>query len=356
MATSRPRPEAKPARMSGQAPNRSARGASERVSETEPKGGRVVKSRYLQCFQKDGEKTSTAKTSAATKPRSVPWKRGASAGCVPGSLNQSSFEKGDLQSTLLDEDKGSRPELDLPAVTDRSACEETHHSKPVCKGATGTRKSRAKKKGNDDDVIEELESLTLLLTYLRIKAEKNLAELEKKTEENLLRLCEEKERQQEKLWELKREILLKEREQRLEEALDKQMDVLSPLVAVCEQFKEQYKNFATSLDAARHKLPIRNIHIEGDAQTYLDGLQKELTVTQELLAEIMPCYSEESAQVFGVLKDLKEVSQKLDQEIQRSSTQVQNLAFEVSKEVSLCNQRKCEEQHGPDVVRDWYFG
>ncbi|XP_061870784.1 HAUS augmin-like complex subunit 8, partial [Colius striatus] len=288
-------------------------------------------------------------------------------GRVPGSLNQSSFEKGDLQSTLLDEDKGSRPELDLSAVTDRSACEETHHSKPVCKGATGTRKSRAKKvsltafmcvfkRNDDDDVIEELESLTLLLTYLRIKAEKNLAELEKKREENLLRLCEEKERQQEKLWELKREILLKEREHRLEEALDKQMDVLSPLVAVCEQFKEQYKNFATSLDAARHKLPIRNIHIEGDALTYLDGLQKELTVTQELLAEIMPCYSEESAQVFGVLKDLKEVSQKLDQEIQRSSTQVQNLAFEVSKEVSLCNQRKCEEQHGPDVVRDWYFG
>lgn len=36
-------------------------------------------------------------------------------------------------------------------------------------------------------------------------------------------LCEEKERQQEKLYELKREILLKEREQKLEEALDKQV-------------------------------------------------------------------------------------------------------------------------------------
>lgn len=48
-----------------------------------------------------------------------------------------------------------------------------------------------------------------------------------------------------------------------------QVEVLSPLVAVCEQFKEQYKSFAASLDATRHELPIKNIHIEGDKQTYL---------------------------------------------------------------------------------------
>lgn len=48
-----------------------------------------------------------------------------------------------------------------------------------------------------------------------------------------------------------------------------QMEVLSPLVPVCEQFKEQYKSFAVSLDATRHELPIKNIHIEGDMLTYL---------------------------------------------------------------------------------------
>lgn len=48
-----------------------------------------------------------------------------------------------------------------------------------------------------------------------------------------------------------------------------QIEVLSPLVALCEQFKEQYKSFAASLDATRHELPIKNIHIEGDKQTYL---------------------------------------------------------------------------------------
>ncbi|KAM6039866.1 HAUS augmin-like complex subunit 8 isoform 3-T4 [Theristicus caerulescens] len=299
--------------------------------------------------------TSATKVSSATKPRSVPQKCKTSAGVVSSSLNQSGFEKGDLQSTLLDEDKTSRPDLDLSAINDKTVRKKTPASNSACKGNTGTHQ-KTKKTGNDADALmKELESQTLLLTYLRVKAGKNLAELEKKAEKNLLMLCEEKERQQEKLCELKREILLKEREQKLDDALDKQIEVLSPLVPVCEQFKEQYKSFAVSLDATRHELPIKNIHVEGDMLTYLDELRKQLTITQELLAEVMPSHSEESAKTFSRLKELKEVSQKLDKELQRSFTQVQNLSFEVSKEVSLHNQSICEENHGLDVVKHWYF-
>ncbi|NXC40838.1 HAUS8 protein, partial [Penelope pileata] len=185
--------------------------------------------------------------------------------------------------------------------------------------------------------------------------EKDLAQLEERAEENLLMLCEEKERQQEKLYELKREVLLKEREQKLEEELDKQMEVLFPLVPLLEQFKEQYKSFAVSLDATRHKLLIKNIHIEGDMPTYLDELQKQLTITQELLAEVMPNYSEQSAEASIELKDTEEMFQKLDKELQRSFVQVQNLSYKASKEVSLHNQGVCEDNHGLDVVKHWYF-
>ncbi|NXW73138.1 HAUS8 protein, partial [Hirundo rustica] len=200
-----------------------------------------------------------------------------------------------------------------------------------------------------------LESETLLLTFLRIKTEKKVAKLEEKAEENLLRLCEEKQRQQRQLWELKREILLKEREEKLNETLDKQIEVLAPLVAACEQFKEQYKNFAASLDATRHELPIKNIHIEGDKQAYLDELEKQLTITQKLLTEVTPNHSGDSAKALGALKELKEVSQQLSEGLQRSFTDVKNLSFEVSKEVSLHNQYLCEENHGVDVVKHWYF-
>ncbi|NXD26833.1 HAUS8 protein, partial [Spelaeornis formosus] len=200
-----------------------------------------------------------------------------------------------------------------------------------------------------------LESETLLLTFLRIKTEEKVAQMEEKAEENLLILCEKKQKKEEKLWELKREILLQEREEKLNEALDKQIEALSPLVAVCEQFKEQYKSFAASLDATRHELPIKNIHIEGDKKTYLDELGKQLMITQELLSEVMPNHSEDSAKIFGALKELEEVSQQLSEELQRGFADVQNLSSEASKEVSLHNQYVCEENHGVDVVKRWYF-
>ncbi|KAM6396112.1 HAUS augmin-like complex subunit 8 [Rhynochetos jubatus] len=296
--------------------------------------------------------TSAAKPSSVTKPTAVRPQKQKTAGVVPSSSVQSSFEEGDLQSTLLDADKMTRPEFNLSAINDQSVRRRTPSSDADCNEGTMPKKEE---QNDPDAVIEELESQTVLLTYLRIKAENNLAKLEEKAEKNLLMLCEEKERQQEKLFALKREILLREREQALDDALDKQMEVLSPLVAVCEQFKEQYKSFADALDATRHELPTKNIHIEGDMLTYLDELRKHLTVTQELLAEVMPSYAEESAKAFSLLKDLKEVSQKLDKELQRSFTHVQNLSFEVNREVSLRNRRICEENYGLDVVKHWLF-
>ncbi|NXA42428.1 HAUS8 protein, partial [Eudromia elegans] len=185
--------------------------------------------------------------------------------------------------------------------------------------------------------------------------EKNLAQLEEDAEENLLMLCEEKERLQEKLCELKRELQLVEQEQALDDVLDKQMEFLAPLVTICEKFKEQYKAFATSLDATRHELPVKNMHIEGDTLTYLDKLQEHLTVTQELLTELAPICAEEDAEACTDLKEFKEVFEELDKELQRGYTKVQNLSFEVNKEVSLHNQRICEENHGLDTVKHWYF-
>ncbi|XP_075579582.1 HAUS augmin-like complex subunit 8 isoform X2 [Pelecanus crispus] len=349
--------------MSALVSDSSTTAAGGEVSKQKGSQGRIVKSRYLQYDKTDAEKdtstnsfsTSTAKPSSATTLRSGLPQKCKTNGVASSSLHQSIFEKGALQSTLVDEDEISRPDLDLSAINDKTVRKKTPGSNSTCQGDTDTSQNTEEEVNDSDDPMEELESQTLLLTYLRVKAGKNLAALEKKAEENLLKLCEEKARQQEKLCKLKREILLKEREQKLDDALDKQMEVLSPLVPVCKQFKEQYKSFAASLDATRHELPIKNIHIEGDMLTYLDELRKQLTVTQELLAEVMPSYSEESAKAFSVLKELKEVSQKLDKELQRSFKQVQNLSFEVSKEVSLHNQRICEENHGLDVVKHWYF-
>ncbi|XP_064031159.1 HAUS augmin-like complex subunit 8 isoform X2 [Pogoniulus pusillus] len=334
--------------------------ADSETSKTRRQGGVVVKSRYLQCHKKSVKKDnsassfskSAAEPTCTTKPTSV-LPRKCKTGAVSRSLNQSCADKNPLQSTLLGEDKSSLPDLDLSAIgSGKNILLET----PVSKSACEEGQKLEKEECSSGTLVQELNSMTLLFTYLRVKAEKNLSELEKRAEQNLLKLCEEKERQREKLSKLKREILLREREQKLSEALDKQMEVLSCLVPVCDQFKEQYKSFAVALDATRHELPTKNIHIGEDRQAYLEELQKEMTITQGLLTEVMPRFSGEGAKACSMLKELKELSQKVDKELQRSFTQVQNLSFQVSKEVSLHNQQVCEEKHGLDVVKHWYFG
>ncbi|CAN8201533.1 unnamed protein product [Coccothraustes coccothraustes] len=339
--------------------------AAEKTPKAKRKGGRIVPSRYLQFDKKHNKKDASSSSSSSNT--SVPSSRTQAGSVVSqnhetsasvdlSSLNQAAFEKGDLQSTLLDEGKMKLPDLDISVINDKSDPKKSSYSESVSDEDSETKKSEETDEETDSfDPMEELESETLLLTYLRIRTEKKVAKMEEKAEKNLLMLCEENRKQQEKLWELKREILLKEREQKLNETLDKQIEVLSPLVAVCEQFKEQYKSFAASLDAARHELPIKNIHIEGDKQTYLDELEKQLMITQELLTEVMPNHSEDGAKALDALKELQEVSQQLSKGLQRSFTDVQNLSFEASKEVSLHNQYLCEEKHGVDVVKRWYF-
>uniref|UniRef100_A0A8C3RZL6 HAUS augmin like complex subunit 8 n=1 Tax=Chelydra serpentina TaxID=8475 RepID=A0A8C3RZL6_CHESE len=255
----------------------------------------------------------------------------------------------DLQSTLLEGHKIARPDLDLSAINGKLS--------PLTLLLTSLFKSEISmyKSSDPDDVIGMLESQALLLNYASMKIEKNIAQLEEKGERNLSILCEEKEKQQKKLYELKRQLSIKKREQKLEEVLDKQIEVLAPLLTVCEQFKEEYKTFATALDTTRHELPMKNIHMEGNRQKYLEDLQKHLAVTQSLLVEAVPGYLEENSKAFPVLKELKEVALKMDAELERSFKQVQDLSFEISKEVSLHNQKVCEETHGMETLKHWYF-
>ncbi|XP_063016780.1 HAUS augmin-like complex subunit 8 isoform X2 [Melospiza melodia melodia] len=341
--------------------------AAGQTPKAKRRGGRVVQSRYLQLDKKQSKtvlkqpSSGVAQRKAAKDASSgyssanssllssraearavVSQKHKASASVNLSSLNQAGLEKGDLQSTLIDEEQMKLPDLDISAINEKNS-------------ETKKRMNKTRKATASSDLLEVLESETLILTFLKLRMEKRVAKMEEKAEKNLLMLCEEKRRQQEKLLELKREILLEERKQKLNEVLDKQIEVLSPLVAVCEQFKEQYRNFAAGLDATRHELPIKNIHIEGDKQTYLEELEKQLRITQELLTEVMPEHSEDGGKALGALKELQEVSQQLSQGLQRSFTDVQNLSFEASKEVSLHNQYLCEEKHGVDVVKGWYF-
>ncbi|XP_075808214.1 HAUS augmin-like complex subunit 8 [Microtus pennsylvanicus] len=211
--------------------------------------------------------------------------------------------------------------------------------------------------------MDMMESQTLLLTLLSVKMENNLAVLEEKAEKDLVALCHEKERLQQRVLELRRQLLLQQKHQELATILDAQMEVLGPLEAVAKRFKEQYKTLATALDATRHELPMQGIHMQGSGQELLDDLEPALKTTLQLLGELgisSPDASgqvpDTSAQVSRLLEELRDLITKKDQELYRIFSLAMELSSQASKEAALMNQEVWEEAQGTPSCCQWYFG
>ncbi|XP_075857621.1 HAUS augmin-like complex subunit 8 isoform X3 [Microcebus murinus] len=349
MADSSERAAGKPA-SAGLSASSGARRKERRVL-----GGKVVESRYL-----DYEKKTTRKapeTDALKTGGRIPG-----GGKKPSQLQKSKADrsgagKGDLQSTLLEGHGSAPPDLDLSAINEKSAIKKTPQLEKTMSEKTASTSFSApqKKSPTRSEEMEMMESQTLLLTLLAVKMEKGLARFEEEAEKHLLKLCKEKEELQRKTHELRRRLLLCQKKRELEEALDAQIEMLSPFEAVGERFQEQYRTLATALDATRHELPVRAIHLEGDGQQFLDALQSELETTQKLLEDLGMGTSEENVQVLDLLGELKDVAVKKDLELRRSFAQVLELSAEASKEAALINQGVWEEAQGLATPRQWYF-
>ncbi|XP_026940400.1 HAUS augmin-like complex subunit 8 isoform X1 [Sagmatias obliquidens] len=321
-------------------------------------GGRVVESRYLQYEKKTTKKVTYNPPAAdALKASGKMPEGGRKPNPFQKSKDSSGTGKGDLQSTLLEGHGTAPPDLDLSAINDKSVVRKTPQlEKTMSKKAESSSFSALRKKSPDlSEAMEMMESQTLLLTLLTLKMESGLAAFEEKAEKNLLIMCKEKEKLQKKAHELKRQFLLCQRKRELAGVLDAQIEMLSPCEAIASCFKERYKTFATALDTTRHELPVRSVHLDGDGQCFLDKLQGELTTTCHLLGELGISSSEENAKALDLLRELKEMTQKKDLELQRSFTQVLELSAEASKEAALINQEAWEKAQGPKATSQWYF-
>ncbi|XP_046293054.2 HAUS augmin-like complex subunit 8 isoform X2 [Marmota monax] len=265
--------------------------------------------------------------------------------------------KGDLQSTLLEGHGTAPPDLDLSAINDRSVVRRIPQlEKTVAKKTESTSFIAPRKKSPDPtEVMEMMESQTLLLSLLTLKMENSLAEFEEEAEKNLVLVCREAAALQEQAHGLRRRLLLCQRTRELAETLDAQMELLSPFEAVCERFKEQYRTFATALDTTRHELPLKSIHLEGDGHQLLDALQRDLETTHRLLGELGMGSAEENEQVLALLQELRDATSSKDLELQRIFSQVLELSAEASKEAALINQEVWEEAQGLGTPSQWYF-
>ncbi|XP_066491917.1 HAUS augmin-like complex subunit 8 isoform X2 [Tiliqua scincoides] len=316
-------------------------GGESSVAEAEPavrpkqRGGRIVPSRYLQYDKKTVEKDTT-KAKGLEKLAS-PKKRL----FVQAQKCKKPVEivRGGLQSTMLEGLEISRPDLEISAINEKSR----------------RKKEQTLLSSDPDDLIGVLDSQTLLLMFASITMEKNLTQLEEKAESNLLTLCEEREKLQQEVHRKKHELLQLEKENDLWEALDKQFEMLSPVAEQCVKFQEEYKNFATALDSTRHELPVKEIYMEENKGQYLADLQNSLAATQKVLSKGHQQHSEENSKALSVMKELEEVSLKLDAELQRTFAQVLDLSASVSKETALHCQKLGEDTLGLEAMKQWYF-
>ncbi|XP_058513922.1 HAUS augmin-like complex subunit 8 isoform X2 [Ochotona princeps] len=303
-----------------------------KMKEKRGRGGRVVESRYLQYEKKGARKAPAADTSrcGGKAPDS-----GRKAG-VQQSRDGSGLGQGDLQSTMLEGHSAAPPDLDLSDIHGKSMTVKTPQpsKKPSRKAALSTCAPR--RKG---------------------PMEKRLAEQEQRAEQELVLLEREKERLQTESAELRRRLLLQQKQRELEAKFNAQMQVLGPLVEVADRFQEQYKALAAALDSTRHELPGRAIHLEQDGRHLLDSLQLELTTTQRLLQDLGVGPEEEKpTRALDLLRELRALATQKDLELQRSFAEVLELSAEASQEAALVNQEVLERAGGLAAPSRWYFG
>ncbi|XP_040273394.1 HAUS augmin-like complex subunit 8 [Bufo bufo] len=344
----------------------SSGGSSGDAALKKTKGAKLVKSRYMQYKPKitknnvvnttplQAGKSQEKSGSNTPTRRSVLPPRFKAPSATPNVADGSSSFKEDLQSTLLDGHKIARPELDVSVINDKimqklaqKSLSTSEHRKPKKESTSTT--------SIPEDMTDMYELQTLLFTYLTMKMQKNIRRLEEKAERSMLLVYDEKAQLQEKVQQLKRELLLIRREEQLGDLLEKQAESLTPSAAATTQFKDSYKSFATALDCTRHQLPIKDIHITGTRQRFLDDIQKHLSSTISLLEDATPSSANDSVDLLDTIKILEDVVHKTDAELSRSLRQVLDLSFKVNKEISLQSQKLVEENSEMEVLRQWYF-
>ncbi|KAF7237080.1 HAUS augmin-like complex subunit 8 [Varanus komodoensis] len=124
-----------------------------------------------------------------------------------------------------------------------------------------------------NDLIEMLDSQTLLLNYASMEMEKTLALLEEQAESNLLVLSEEVEKLQEEIHGNRRR-LQRRNDSKISQMLDIQLEVLDPVAELCAHFEEAYRHFATTLDLTRHELPMKALTV---GETNAQDLGREIS-------------------------------------------------------------------------------
>ncbi|XP_058265180.1 HAUS augmin-like complex subunit 8 isoform X1 [Hemibagrus wyckioides] len=318
--------------------------------KTKP-SGTIVKSRYMQTEKKSVVKKTTPNESVLVPPRPASPKVASGhkpprrtlhvqpdqncVSVIPSLLESSNLGGNVLQSTILD-GHCMRPDFDLSVIkANASPASQPSAADPNAK--------------NRNLALE-----TFLLAFLTAKIESNTQKLKEEAERNLITLMEEEEKLRSSFMNKKQKCLLLEKQQQLNDLLDQQIDALTPVAATAKKFTEEYKTFASAIDTTRHELPIKNLHIEGDREEFLDKAVACLNQSQCILEEYTKDVSTESESTAACLKEIKSAAHEINQHLLSTSSDLLELSSLVSQETVLVQQCLEEDKIGFNTAQSLF--
>ncbi|XP_028672222.1 HAUS augmin-like complex subunit 8 isoform X2 [Erpetoichthys calabaricus] len=297
--------------------------------------GKVIQSRYMQALEKKPVVKNLAMNqtiSIKSQERKRTLEASVRRSVAPGKLHSSFISP--LQSSIAEScllEHFVRPELDISSVRE---CTAQFPDLP--------------------DSKEAIDRQTLLLAYLTAKMESNTNKLRDEAETNLLIVMDEEEKLRKKVQEHKRQLLLRDKGKELNSLLDLQIEALKPIAEIAGRFTDEYRTFATALDTTRHELPVKNIHMQRDAHTFLDEIESCLTETVKLL-ELNPEQSEKNAEANQLLKRIQDSALMVDLEVRRGLEDLLELSSLVMREGVMIHQNREEERLGMADTTSLYF-
>eukprot|EP00066_Takifugu_rubripes_P023862 XP_011613128.1 PREDICTED: HAUS augmin-like complex subunit 8 isoform X1 [Takifugu rubripes] len=328
------------------------------------KSGTIVKSRYMQAAEKSSLSKSNSltnesiavppkpsspkpsgirsKVSTPPKPKfGTPPKRSLAphalgASTLPHETELSMIGKSVLQSTFSD-GHCFGPDFDISVIKDK--IDHEHVAEPE------------RNPENDKKLIE---MQTFLLAYLTAKMESNTAKLKAEAEARILQEMEEEHALHNEVQEKKRQYLLMEKERTINEMLDLQVAVLTPVADAAKEFTKEYISFATAVDTTRHELPVKNFYIDGDRREFLDKAETCLKESEKLLLECTEGAHEDNSTSLECLRDIKIMSKNISQELSGTFSELLELSSLVCRHTVHLQQSIEEEQLGLARIQELY--
>lgn len=304
----------------------------------------VVKSRYMQTETKAPVKSvlqqqSTLKPPKPSSPRvnntrktkdSVLSRRtmGIDSTLVSSLLESSNLGGSVFQSTVLD-GHCIRPDFDVSVIKDKVPPPST-----------------ADPKNEDRDIGME----TFLLAFITANMEHSNRKLREEAEKNILTVMQKEQQQHTEVNPKKRQYLLLQKQKELNSLLDLQIEALTPVAAEANTFAEEYKSFATAIDATRHKLPVKDVHIGEDAGQFLDEAVKCLNESENVLKQYTKDIPTDCEASTVCLRDIKNRAIDISQQLTRGFSDLMEVSSLVSRETVLVQQSLEEEQIGESTA------